>query len=103
MDPDLMEHNFNRMCTDLCEGDTEQASALLLWKPFLLPQSERLAPLVRLMTEDLQATLSQGGGGVGGEGVPGRGLQPAVVDRSVSGDLRGLLIGSKVGSSLLTG
>ena len=66
MDPDLMEHNFNRMCTDLCEGDTEQASALLLWKPFLLPQSERLAPLVRLMTEDLQATLSQVGGWVGG-------------------------------------
>lgn len=59
MDPQVLEECFAEMSEALFDGDMAAASKLLVSSPLLLPQSDRLGPLVTLMTGELEATLSQ--------------------------------------------
>lgn len=59
MDPGVMGEWFAELAAALFKGDREEASAFLSCQPLLLTESERLRPLVRLLTEELKATLPQ--------------------------------------------
>lgn len=54
-----MQGCLSRMADEVFDGDEARASALFGRQPVLLAQSHRLRPLVRLLVEELKATLAE--------------------------------------------
>lgn len=59
MDPAAMQECLSRMTDEVFHGDENSASALFVRQPVLLLESDRVRPLVRLMVEELKATLPE--------------------------------------------
>lgn len=58
-DPVVLEARIAELASALFEGDRGQAYAFFPSQPQLLLQSDRLMPLVGLLTAELKASLSQ--------------------------------------------
>lgn len=59
MEPIVLQGCLSRMAEEVFDGNEVSASALFVRQPVLLAQSHRLQPLVRLMVEELKATLPE--------------------------------------------